>query len=355
MAILRYSNVRIEGVAASVPGQIIDNLNYSEFFTDQEAQSIIKMTGIAQRRFAGKETCSSDLCNYAAEELIRQMEMDKDKIDACIMVTLTPDYRMPATAFLMHDRLGLKKECLAFDVSLGCSGYVYGLSLSFSLLQQKGIEKVLLLNGETKSKTYGMRDKSTSLLFGDAGTATIIGKTDGIKDTVISLNSDGSRHQAIIIPNGGYRNPTSAEGLAETQDSEGNWRSKEQGMMNGPEIFDFTITEVPKDIMLALEYSGFASSDIHFFIFHQANKFITDHIGKKLRIDPLRIPYSLDRYGNTASASIPLTMCSELSDIKLKNKKICMCAFGVGLSWGTVISQFDDCLIMPVKVLDSER
>lgn len=355
MAILEYNNVRIEGIAAAVPSRLIDNLHYSEFFTEKEAKSIIKMTGIAQRRFADYETCSSDLCYLAAESLISQKGIDKYSIDACIMVTLTPDYRMPATAFLLHNRLGLKKGCLALDISLGCSGYVYGLSLAFSLLQQVNIRRVLLLNGETKSKTYGARDKSTSLLFGDGGAATIIGKTEREMSTVVSLNSDGARYQAIIIPNGGYRNPTSVEGLTEIQDTEGNWRSKEQGIMNGPEIFDFTITEVPKDIILALEYSGFTSNDVDYFVFHQANRFITDHIGKKLRIDPSKIPYALDKFGNTASTSIPLTICSELNDVDLCNKKILMSAFGVGLSWGTVISDFNDCLVMPVKVLESRR
>lgn len=348
MAIVSYNNVRIEGISAVVPGTCIDNMHFSDFFSEKEAKSVIKMTGIAARRFADEETCASDLCYKAASILLAELDLKPEHIDAVIMVTLTPDYRMPATAFLLHQRLGLKKDCMAFDISLGCSGFVYGFSTAANLLQQDNISRVLLLNGETKSKVYGKRDKSTSLLFGDAGTATLFCKTNETINTTVTLNSDGSKAEAIMIEAGGYRNPSTQDSLVEILYEDGSWRSAQQGKMDGPAIFDFTITEVPKDVLRVLDHAGLSAEDIDYFVFHQANKFISDHIGKKLGIPQTKIPYSLDKYGNTASVSIPLTICSELHHLSCKPKKLCLSAFGVGLSWGSVITELRATLILPV-------
>ncbi len=355
MALLQYNNVEIKGISAVVPKQIIDNRYFTDFISEKEADSIIKMTGIAQRRFASKDVTSVDLCYQAAQNLVKNLDITMDSIDAIIMVTLTPDYRMPGSAFVLHQKLKLKKECLAFDISLGCSGYIYGLCVAFNLLQQENIGNILLLNGETKSKTYGKKDKSTSLLFGDAGSATIIGKTETDFPTTITLNSDGSRYKVIMIPSGGYRNPTNANSTIEQIQEDGNWRALEQGIMDGPAVFDFTITEVPVDIQIALKESDKSINDIDYFIFHQANKFITDHIGKKLGIPAKKIPYSLNKYGNTASVSIPLTISSELYSANKKPGLVCFSAFGVGLSWGTAITNLKNCLIEPVKEYDVNR
>jgi 3-oxoacyl-[acyl-carrier-protein] synthase III len=349
MAYLAYNNVKIAGISAVVPKTVINNSDYTDFMSKTETESVIKMTGIKERRFAGPEVCSSDLCYKAALLLLDHLGMKRNAIDVIIMVTLTPDYRMPATAFLLHDRLGLKNGCLAFDISLGCSGYIYGLAMAYNLLLQESINNVLLLNGETKSKTYGKRDKSTSLLFGDAGTATILTKTSLACNTCITLNSDGSRHPAIIIPAGGYRNPTSADTIIEKRQADGNWRSQEQGCMDGPAVFDFTITEVPKDINNILAQFQLNIEDISYFVFHQANRFITEHIRKKIRIPAEKVLYSIGKYGNTASVSIPLTICSELGWQNFDQKVIvCLTAFGVGLSWGSVITDLRDCQVLPV-------
>lgn len=349
MAILRYNNVKIDGISAVVPKQEIDNGHYSDFFTESEVKNVVKLTGIAKRRFAPADVCSSDLCFRAATLLLQKLDVTPSQIDAIIMVTLTPDYRMPGTAFLLHSRLGLRKGCIALDISLGCSGFIHGFVLSANLLQQKSINKVLLLNGETKSKTYGKRDKSTSLLFGDAGTATLFSKSNENNETLITLNTDGSRADAILIEYGGYRNPSSLESLEEKEQDDGSWRSGQQGMMDGPAIFDFTITEVPADILNAIQESGKSISEIDHFIFHQANKFITDHIAKKIGVPKERVPYSLDKYGNTASASIPLTICSELNRLSGRKSSLCLSAFGVGLSWGTILTELSDSKILSVS------
>jgi 3-oxoacyl-[acyl-carrier-protein] synthase III len=350
MAIIRYENVKISGISAVVPTQRINNLDYSSFFSRKEAESIIKMTGIAERRFAPKSTTAADMCTFAASKLFTDMNIASEEIDAIIFVSLTPDYRMPGSAFVIHKNLKLKKSAFAYDLSLGCSGYINGLAQAFNLASIEGINKVLLLNGETKSKTYSREDKSTTLLFGDGATATLVEKTSLKNKTIISLNSDGSRSDAIIIRGGGYRNPTSKDTLQYRSFLDGSKRNLEQGEMDGPAIFDFTITEVPRDIQNVLNVYQMEPSDIDHVILHQANRFITDHIRKKLKIDKDKVVYSLQKFGNTASVSIPLTIVSELQNSLLsRKKKVLMSGFGVGLSWGSIITDLDNCFISELQ------
>ncbi len=341
---LYWNNIEIAGIAGAVPKQIIDNLNYSDFFSRKESQSVVKVTGIAQRRFADGNTCASDLCLAAAEKLITTMEIDRRQIDALIFTCLTPDYRSPATGVILQHRLGLPTSTMAFDLPMGCSGYVYGLSIAFNLCRLPHVGQVLLLNGETKSKTYPKTDKATSLLFGDGGTATLIRKTARENPTYLSLYSDGSRWPAIQMPGGGYRNPTSLTTLKMKKRQDGSIRSDEHGAMDGAEVFNFAITDVPHDIKTSIERARTTVALLDFFIFHQPNKFITDHITKKLKIPSDKVIYSMHKFGNTASVSIPLTIVSELNtQLKGTTPKVLMSGFGVGLSWGTFVTELADC------------
>jgi len=338
MAVLHFTGIGISGLSAAVPAKVIDNLSESEFFTEKEAKSIVKVTGIRERRAASSDICASDLCYKAAEQLLTDMDIDRNTVDILIFISQTPDYRMPATGIILQDRLGLPKSTAAFDVNLGCSGFIYGLAMAYSFCQQDSVRKVLLLNGETRTKVYSAKDKGTGLLFGDAGSAVLIEKREETQDSWISLNADGKRSNMIMIPSGGYRNPSSPESLIEKTHPDGSIRNDEQGIMDGQGVFDFTITDIPTDIKKTLEISGFTIEDIDFFLLHQANKFITDHIAKKMGIPLNKVPYCLQRFGNTSSVSIPLTMVSEASAYLCgANKRLLMCGFGVGLSWGTAI------------------
>ena len=346
MAELYWKNIEIAGIAGAVPERIIDNLNYSDFFTEKEAKSVVKVTGIAQRRFADENTCASDLCFASAKKLIETMKLNHNEIDALIFTCLTPDYRMPATGIILQHRLNLPETTLVFDLPMGCSGYIYGLSLAFNLCNQPHINQVLLLNGETKSKTYPKTDKATSLLFGDGGTSTLIRKTGRENPTYLSLHSDGSRWQAIQMPGGAYRNPTSLETLKMRKREDGSIRSDEHGAMDGAAVFNFTITDVPHDIKTSVIRAQITIDDLDYFIFHQPNKFITDHFARKLKIPRDKVIYSLHKFGNTASVSIPLTIVSELNpQLNGTKRKILMSGFGVGLSWGTLITELDNCTI----------
>jgi 3-oxoacyl-[acyl-carrier-protein] synthase-3 len=350
MSLLHFTNIGITALSAVVPSKVINNLDYTHFMSTEEVATVVKMTGIAKRRFADGNTCSSDLCIAAAERLFSECGVDRSEIDFIIFVSQTPDYRTPPTSMMIQNRLRLSKDVGSFDINLGCSGYVYGLANAFLYASQPTIRKVLLLNGETKSKAYSTKDKSTSLLFGDGATATIVEKTDYTNPTFVSLKSDGAGFRHIIMPGGGYRKQSSLETLQEKTYEDGSIRTEEHGSMDGAAVFNFTITEVPSDIKDLMQKANIGWDEIDYFVPHQANKFITDHIAKKFKVPPEKLLYSLHKYGNTSSASIPLTLVSELGDSATDNKfKVLLSGFGVGLSWGNVITELNRCRIAKVS------
>ena len=336
MSFITFENVEIKGISAVVPKNIINNRNYTTIFSEKEIENTIKTTGIAERRFASDDVCSSDLCFEAAEKLLNEMDVDKKSIDLLIFLSQTPDYHQPATAPLLQNRLGLSKKCGSFDINLACSGYVYGLSTAFAYAMQKGINNVLLLVGETLSKITSKEDKATSLLFGDGGSATLIGKTAKQSLSYFSLNSDGSGSDVLKIAGGGYRNKSSKETIKLRKYDDGSVRSDEHLFMDGMEVFNFTMREIPKDIKAIIKYSEKNLNEIDYILFHQANKFMTDFFAKKLKYSIDKVPYSLQKFGNTSAVSIPLTIVSEMKD-KLQNKQIILSGYGAGLSWATAI------------------
>ena len=349
MAFLNYRNIGISGLAAAVPRNIIDNYKYTTYFDTEAVKDVVDKIGIRERRFADKDICASDLCFAAAEKLLTDMNIDRTEIDLLVFVSQTPDYKMPATSIILQHRLNLSKSTIAFDINMGCSGFIYGLSTVYSYMQQKGFRKALLLDGETRSKVYSPKDRNTAFLFGDAGVAALIEKGEQFGESYFSLNSDGSREHLIKIDAGGYRNPSSVETLKEkVVDEYGNIRSDEHGYMNGADVFNFLIREVPKDVKKTLSYSETELPQIDFFIFHQANSYINNYLVKKLKLDREKVPMSIEKFGNTSSVSIPLTIASELQNKLGEEKKILLCGFGVGLSWATAIINFENCHICDI-------
>ncbi|MEI6681679.1 MAG: ketoacyl-ACP synthase III [Bacteroidota bacterium] len=347
MAFITFNKVGIKAIAACVPKNISSNSDLTYFIPEEEVVKTINSIGIKEKRFADEQVTSSDLCYEAAEKLFTDNNIDRDTIDAVIFISQTPDYRQPATAPSLQSRLNLKKSTLSFDVNLACSGYVYGLSIAFSFATQDGISKVLLLVGETMSKTISKKDKITTPLFGDAGTATLIEKDDIFGTSCFSLNSDGSDAHILRVPYGGYRQPSSAEGFVEISDAEGNIRNGEQLQMEGMDVFNFALKAVPTDIKFILQNCLLTINDIDLMLFHQANKFMTDFLAKRLKLDASKIPYSIEKFGNTSSASIPLTIVTELNlPTNYPNRKtVMMSGFGAGLSWGTAIVSLENCYI----------
>ena len=346
MAFMSFNGVGIKALAAAVPRTVIDNLNYTEYFPADQVKEVVEKVGIYERRFADENTCSSDLCYAAAEKLIADNNIDKSEIDLLIFISQTPDFRMPATSVLLQDRLGLPNSTIAFDINLGCSAFIYGLSVVFSMMQNKGLRKALLLDGETRSKVYSPKDRRSAFLFGDGGVAALIERDEAFGESWFSLNSDGSRGDLIKINGGGYRMPSSIETLKErVVDEYGNIRSDEQGYMNGGDVFNFVIREIPKDIKKMAEFSGKNLADLDWYIFHQANNFINSYLAKKLKLDASKIPSTIAKYGNTSSVSVPLTIADQLKDKMNGHHELLLSAFGVGMTWATAIVPFEDCRI----------
>lgn len=349
MAFMQFKGVGITAMAAAVPHTIIDNYKYTEFFPADQVKEVVDKVGIYQRRFADDKTCSSDLCFAAAEKLIADNKIDKNEIDLLIFISQTPDYRMPATSVLLQDRLGLPNSTIAFDINLGCSAFMYGLSVAFSMMQNKGLRKALVLDGETRSKVYSPKDRRSAFLFGDGGVAAIIERDEKFGESFFSLNSDGSRGDLIKINGGGYRNPSSVETLRErVVDEYGNIRSDEQGYMQGGDVFNFVIREIPKDIKRILAETGIDVQTLDYYVFHQANNFINSYLAKKLKLDTAKIPSTIDKYGNTSSVSVPLTIVDQLKGKLAGEKRLMLSAFGVGMTWATAIVPFVDTQISDI-------
>ena len=350
MPIITYCNVGITALAASVPRHIINNYEYDlDVWPREEVRQVVAKVGVFERRFADQGTCSSDLCFAAAERLFADNEVDRSEIDLLVFLSQTPDYRMPATSILLQDRLGLPMSTMAFDISLGCSGFISALSIVYGMMQNHGFRKALLLDGETRSKVYSRKDRREAFIFGDAGVAALIERDAKFGTSHFSINSDGSRGKLIMIPGGGYRNMSSVETLREkVVDEYGNIRTDEQGYMNGADVFNFVIVEVPKDIKRLMETAGEDIQSMDYYVFHQANAFINNHIAKKLKLQTDKIPWTIQKYGNTSSVSVPLTIASELKDKLKGGKKLMLNAFGVGMAWATAIVPLVDCRISDI-------
>lgn len=343
MAFMKFNGIGITAMAGAVPHHVIDNYKYTDFFPAEQVKEVVDKIGIYERRFADAETCSSDLCFAAAEQLINDNNVDKSEIDLLIFISQTPDYRMPATSVLLQNRLGLSNSCIAFDITLGCSAFMYGLSVVYSMMQNTGLRKALILDGETRSKVYSPKDRRSAFLFGDGGIAALIERDKKFDESWFSMNSDGSRGDLIKINGGGYRMPSSAETVKEKiVDEFGNIRSEEQGYMQGADVFNFVIREIPTDIKKIMEWSGTNIQSLDYYVFHQANNFINSYLAKKLKLDINKIPSTIGKYGNTSSVSCPLTIVDQLKGKMDGKKRLMLSAFGVGMTWATAIVPFVD-------------
>jgi 3-oxoacyl-[acyl-carrier-protein] synthase-3 len=329
MAFLSIKNVAIAGISAGVPKQVMPTISTTDKY---DADAFAETTGVIEKRYDNDFT-TSDLGEKAAEQLIADLNWDRKEIGALIFVSQTPDYVLPATACILQDKLGLSKDCFALDISLGCSGWVYGLSVISSLMQTGMIKKGILIAGDARKQCIEEADQ----LFGFAATATAIEYRDGAEGFQFHFGTDGSGYDAIIKPVGGCRNQVTSKDLIPVMCEDGRERHGFQTRMKGMDVFAFGITTAPKSIKkLVAEYS-IDTNNVEYYVFHQANKKMNETIRKKLKLTEEQVPYSMTHFGNTSSASIPLTIVTQIADkIKGKRTEIIGCGFGVGLSWGTV-------------------
>lgn len=357
MAFFNFKNVKVAGIAAGVPKNVINNLNSDTLISEHyDNASFVELTGVIERRFSHDLT-TSDLCFAAAKQLLTDLKWEPKEIDAIIMVSQTLDFDLPATACIMQDKLGCTKECYAEDIQLGCSGWVYGISNIASLLQNGTIKKALLCVGDARGE-YIDRKKSGDPLFGYAGTVTALEYIEGGCGIVCNYGTDGSGYEAIIKYQGGSRIPMDASTFEYYKDPED---SKEynglSAHMKGMDVFSFGISTAPKSVKTLAKQFDYDYLDSDYFIFHQANKKMNEMINKKLKLPQEKVPMCMPMFGNTSSASIPLTIVTQLKGNADNGSKVfTCCGFGVGLSWGTVRFVTDNLIISQlVEVNDDEH
>lgn len=336
MAFFSIDNIRIKGIAAAVPKGELSNWDYTHI-SEQERKLLIKTTGVEKRRMTGNSgITTTDLCKVAAQKLMQETNTTKEDIQILVFVSQTPDYFLPASSITLQNRLGLSKNCMAFDINLGCSGFVYGLSTISSLMSVGKMKKGLLLCGDISSAGPPEEDKSVFPLFGDAGTATLLEYDEAAAPMYFSNQSDGSGYEAIIVREGGMRKPFTVDSFTLVEKEKGISRASRNLELNGMAVFNFSVTEVPKNIDDFFKRTHTSSESYDYFVMHQANLLMNETIRKKLKFSPEKVPYTLSKYGNTSSASIPLTIVSELRDKVSGDISWLLSGFGVGLSWATV-------------------
>lgn len=335
---------RIVDLAAFLPAGTLSNEDLAALYPDWPAQKIYDKTGIRQRHVAAEGETASDLAFGAAQALFARGAVRPEAIDFLILCTQAPDYILPTSACVLQHRLGLSRTAGALDVNLGCSGFVYGLSLAKGLIESGAATRVLLLTADTYSKYIHPQDKSVRTLFGDAAAATLVAaqETEGnaAADAIgpFVFGTDGSGAHKLMVEAGGFRRPSDATSAIETADASGNVRSAEHLYMNGAEVFAFTLREVPQAVERLLERAGLERDDVDLYVLHQANRFMLDALRRKLGLDQARMPVCMEDVGNTVSSTIPLALIA-LRDAGAipEGARLMLVGFGVGYSWAATL------------------
>lgn len=353
MAFLKVENVAIKGISACVPPSVEENRDIS-FYAPGEAEQVIAATGIERRHIAGPDICVSDLCFRAAERLIADLGWEKESIDLLALCTQNPDYRNQPTSFLVHERLGLSESTMCLDFFHGCPGWVNSLSSVSSMLSVSGIKRVLLLVGDTVSKDQNQASHESRPLFGDCCTATALEFEQGAPAMVFNNGTMSDGGKALILTQGGYRHPYTHETLEiELARRAGTLTEGQADDMDGMDVFSFAITKVPKALKkLCAEYE-IDMEGIDHLVLHQANKLIIDAIAKRMKMPAEKMPLGLREYGNTTSASIPLTIVSECAQAyRGGRQKSLVCGFGTGLSWGSAYFETNHIVVPEVIIYE---
>lgn len=327
-------------MAGYVPERLLGNEELAALYPAWPAEKILEKTGIRMRHIAGADETAGDLAHAAARKLFAQGKIAAGDVDFVILCTQAPDHVLPTTACILQDRLEIPTSAGAIDVNLGCSGFVYCLSLAKGLVETGAARCVLVLTADTYSKLIHPLDKSVRTLFGDGASATAVVASDdpvpAIGPFVFGTDGSGARH--LIVPAGGFRTPRSAETAQEARDSSDNVRSADHLHMDGAEVMAFTLREVPRAVDALLQKSGLATDAIDYFVMHQANQFMLNALRKKLRVEPERVPIVMQEVGNTVSSTIPLALL-EMRERGLlaEPRRLMLIGFGVGLSWAACV------------------
>lgn len=352
MAYWNIKNVALRGVAGAVSNNPVKSADLP-IFTQEEADVFDKAVGIRSRYISPENVCASDLCQNAGERLLATLAWEKETVDVLLFVSVTGDYKTPPTSAILQERMGLPNDIFVLDVPMGCCGSLYGIAIAGNLLSAGTAKRALVLVGDTAIRMGSNQDKSRMPLFGDSGTAMALEFDTKAEDIHVEMNTLGSGFRALMTPHGGYRHPITKESFDNEDFGNGIIRAPKDALINGMDVFSFAISKPPIGVNNMLNRLSLdKDKDIDFFLIHQANKLIVDRIVKKLKLDEAKVPYNLQEFGNLGGASIPMLMVSELSkDLETRPLTLLCSAFGLGLTWGTMVIKTKDVKVAPILKL----
>lgn len=355
----KFKNKKITGICVVLPDRIetfeenMENYNFSA----HQSLKLKKIMGYGTHRIADDSCCVSDLSSYGLDYLIKNGYIQKDEIDALVLITQSPDYFMPPTSNIIQGLLRLKEDMICIDINQGCSGYIVGLIQAFMLLEQEAIKKVVLINADVLSHKTSKKDRNSYPLAGDAAAITIV-ENDRYNNSEIFANikTDGTRHDVLMIPAGGFRLKSSPETAILEEDDSKNFRAKDHLVMKGDVVFNFVQTEVPPMIDELIKFSEIKKDDIDYYMFHQPNKFMLQKLAEKIKVSEDKMPNNIvENFGNSSGATIPTTIAFNLGKRLFKNKyKICLAGYGVGLSWASMLINIGELTFCDIIDYESE-
>jgi len=338
---LKFKNKRIAGILTILPKRVVafeeEMGNYN--FPEKKSLRLKKIMGYNTHRIAAEGQCSSDFCIHGLQYLFDNGMLQKDEIDALLFVSQSPDYFMPPTSNLIQGHFGLKHDMICMDINQGCAGFELGLMQAFMLLEQESINKVVLMNADVLSPKVSIHDRNRNPLFGDAAAITIVEKTNDDEDIYVAVKMDGTGAKSLMIPAGGFRMPCSEETAIEHEDEAGNFRSLNNLVMQGDDVFNFVQREVPPMIQDLLERAHLTADDIDWYMFHQPNKFMLNKLADAIGVAYDKMPSNIvENFGNASGVTVPTCISFNLGEkLEQESYQMCLAGFGVGLTWAAII------------------
>ena len=351
MAQWQIRNVALRGVTGTVPDNPTSTMDLG-LFTQEEADLFDNTVGIMKRYVAPDDICASDLCYDAAERLIARLGWARDSIDVLLFESVCPDYKTPPTSAILQDRLGLPSSTFVMDIPMGCCGCLYAVNVAGNLLLSGNVKRALVLIGDTATRMGSPKDKSRVPLFGDSGAAIAFEYDTTAGDIILEFNTLGSGYQALMTPHGGFRHPVTPASFEYQDYGNGVVRRPVDTMINGIDVFSFAISRPPVSVKKLMEQCGLNNDNVDYFLIHQANKLIVDRIVKMLKLPVDKVPCHLHEFGNLGGCSIPMLMTHNLSrELQSRPLTLVCSAFGLGLTWGTMVLKTNQVSVEPVNYL----
>jgi len=338
---LRFKGAHIQGIQLVLPAREVsfDSEANSYDFSPEQSEKLKLVMGFDRRRVVAEGVTCSDLVTAGFEALTRDGLLDLNTLDALIVVTQTPDYLIPGTSYVIHRRLGMRQDMFCLDINQGCAGFIVGLIAAFSLLNQKGIRRVALVNADVVSRLVAQGDRNSRPIIGDAASITIVDAMSDCDEIYGNIKVDGSGWDALMVPAGGMKVRPSPQTAIPEVDASGNARALDNLVMRGDAVFNFVMKEVPPMIQSLLEDGGVGISQVDSFVFHQPKPFMLRKLAEKLGVPQSKMPMDLVRhFGNSSGVSIPAVLCTSFDESYFAQSRLmCLAGFGVGLTWGSLL------------------